>query len=175
MTVDSALLLSAVDEARFERGRIRKRDRSGGPLTYIEVASQAGLHSSVFSRLKRGTLPGDDSLDALLTWLNRDIEEFEACADCAAADEAAELESEEDEDKREEEELDSENDPTEQTSAIYGKGRLSTTEDDATKALLTRVRELLREGAVGVSIAHDMNPDDMPSKDEIDALIDAEK
>src|SRR5690606_3358616 len=122
-----------------------------------------------------GTLPGDDSLDALLTWLNRDIEEFETCADCAAADEAAELESEEDEDKREEEELDSENDPTEQTSAIYGKGRLSTTEDDATKALLTRVRELLREGAVGVSIAHDMNPDDMPSKDEIDALIDAEK
>lgn len=173
MNVDSALLLSAVDEARFERGRIRKRDRTGGPLTYVEVASQSGLHSSVFSRLKRGQLPGDDSLESLLTWLNRDIEEFETCEDCEAADlAAAEAGTALDDDTDDSE---TESDPTEQVSAIYGKGRLSESEDEDTKRLLTRVRELLREGAVGVSIAHDLNPEDMPSKDTIDDLLAEEK
>lgn len=72
---------------------------------------------------------------------------------------------------------DDESDDTEngeRFAAIVGTGRLSESEDPETQAAVTRVAELLREGAVGVSIAHDMNPDDMPSRETIDALIDAE-
>lgn len=56
-------------------------------------------------------------------------------------------------------------------AAIHAVGALSASEDPETQAAVARVRELLLEGAVGVSIAHDMNPDDMPEQEEIDALI----
>jgi hypothetical protein len=59
------------------------------------------------------------------------------------------------------------------TAAIIGKGRLSESEDEQTKAMITRVQELLREGAVGVSIKHDLDPDDMPSKEQISALLES--
>lgn len=70
-------------------------------------------------------------------------------------------------------------------AAIFGIGRLSESEDPETAAAVLRVRELLAEGAVGVSIAHDMNPDAMPdfavleqllaeeNFEEIDKLMDA--
>lgn len=48
---------------------------------------------------------------------------------------------------------------TGKTAGIVGRGRLSESEDPRTQALVTRVQELLREGAVAVSIKHDMSPE----------------
>lgn len=45
------------------------------------------------------------------------------------------------------------------TAGIVGTGTLSKSEDPRTQALVTRVQELLREGAVAVSIKHDLNPE----------------
>lgn len=45
------------------------------------------------------------------------------------------------------------------TAGIVGNGSLSQSEDEHTKALVARVQELLREGAVAVSIKHDLHPD----------------
>lgn len=45
------------------------------------------------------------------------------------------------------------------TAGIVGVGSLSKSEDPRTQALVTRVQELLREGAVAVSIKHDLHPD----------------
>lgn len=47
----------------------------------------------------------------------------------------------------------------EKTAGIIGKGSLSQSEDMQTQALVTRVQELLREGAVAVSIKHDLHPE----------------
>ena len=61
------------------------------------------------------------------------------------------------EEPQEDETMDEENDS--QTAGIIGVGKLSDSEDPRTQALVTRVAELLREGAVAVSIRHDMHPD----------------
>jgi len=45
------------------------------------------------------------------------------------------------------------------TAGIIGVGSLSKSEDPRTQALVARVQELLREGAVAVSIKHDLHPD----------------
>lgn len=45
------------------------------------------------------------------------------------------------------------------TAGIVGNGSLSKSEDPRTQALVARVQELLREGAVAVSIKHDLHPD----------------
>lgn len=45
------------------------------------------------------------------------------------------------------------------TSGIIGTGSLSRSEDPRTQALVARVQELLREGAVAVSIKHDLHPE----------------
>lgn len=45
------------------------------------------------------------------------------------------------------------------TAGIIGTGSLSKSEDPRTQALVARVQELLREGAVAVSIKHDLNPE----------------
>jgi transcriptional regulator with XRE-family HTH domain len=45
------------------------------------------------------------------------------------------------------------------TAGIIGVGSLSKSEDPRTQALVARVQELLREGAVAVSIKHDLNPE----------------
>ena len=45
------------------------------------------------------------------------------------------------------------------TAGIIGKGSLSQSEDPRTQALVARVQELLREGAVAVSIKHDLHPE----------------
>jgi hypothetical protein len=47
----------------------------------------------------------------------------------------------------------------EKTAGIVGGGSLSQSEDPRTQALVSRVAELLREGAVAVSIKHDLHPD----------------
>jgi transcriptional regulator with XRE-family HTH domain len=45
------------------------------------------------------------------------------------------------------------------TAGIIGVGSLSKSEDPETMAMVARVQELLREGAVAVSIKHDLHPD----------------
>lgn len=50
-------------------------------------------------------------------------------------------------------------DTEEKTAGIIGRGSLSQSEDPRTQALVSRVQELLREGAVAVSIKHDLNPE----------------
>ena len=50
-------------------------------------------------------------------------------------------------------------DEEQQTAGIIGVGSLSKSEDPRTQALVARVQELLREGAVAVSIKHDLHPD----------------
>lgn len=66
--------------------------------------------------------------------------------------------------------------PTErQTAAILGTGALHTrSKDPATRAAVQRVTELLEDGAVGVSVAMDMDPDTMPDPDELQAAFEAE-
>jgi len=62
------------------------------------------------------------------------------------------------------------------TAAIVAtSGELSDSEDPETQAAVTRVRELFQEGAVGVSIGADMDPDHMPDKDLLDELIASEQ
>jgi hypothetical protein len=50
-------------------------------------------------------------------------------------------------------------DTDKKTAGIIGTGRLSESEDPRTQALVARVQELLREGAVAVSIKHDLTPE----------------
>lgn len=45
------------------------------------------------------------------------------------------------------------------TAGIIGTGSLSKSDDPRTQALVSRVQELLREGAVAVSIKHDLHPE----------------
>src|SRR5690242_11305381 len=58
---------------------------------------------------------------------------------------------------------------SEPTATIYGYGKFSETQNPEVQAVIDRAKELLREGAVGVSVATDMNPADMPlNPDDID-------
>lgn len=50
-------------------------------------------------------------------------------------------------------------DEDKKTAGIVGTGTLSQSEDPRTQALVARVQELLREGAVAVSIKHDLHPE----------------
>ena len=50
-------------------------------------------------------------------------------------------------------------DEEKKTAGIIGTGSLSQSEDPRTQALVARVQELLREGAVAVSIKHDLHPE----------------
>jgi hypothetical protein len=50
-------------------------------------------------------------------------------------------------------------DEDKKTAGIIGTGTLSQSEDPRTQALVARVQELLREGAVAVSIKHDLTPE----------------
>jgi len=52
-----------------------------------------------------------------------------------------------------------EDDLGKKTAGIIGTGTLSKSEDPRTQALVARVQELLREGAVAVSIKHDLHPE----------------
>lgn len=58
-------------------------------------------------------------------------------------------------------------DDNEKTAGIVCTGSLSQSEDPRTQALVTRVQELLREGAVAVSIKHDLHPE---ASEKLDSL-----
>lgn len=58
-----------------------------------------------------------------------------------------------------EEEQDVDPETDDKTAGIIGRGSLSQSEDPRTQALVARVQELLREGAVAVSIKHDLHPE----------------
>lgn len=153
-------LLRAVDKRRVALGAERGAPR---PVTYLEIADELGFHSSLFSRIQAGTLPGEERLAAILDWLGD--EELAHCSEC---EEATELEAEEPvEEPEPTEELDAEaemvdNDADLPTiNAIYAKGGLSNSDDEDTQKAVARVRELLAEGAVGVSVSLDVYPEDM--------------
>lgn len=61
------------------------------------------------------------------------------------------------------------------TAAIVGTGSLSKSEDPRTQALVSRVQELLREGAVAVSIKHDLHPSVSAKLSELDGPFDDEE
>lgn len=192
-TIDPALLLNAIDERRRQLGELRARGGAEAtPLTYVEVAAQVGTHSATFSRLRKDDpqMPGAETMQRLLGWLNIDAEELTTCTDCppdaetgctdcgdhAIPEEAVSAEDATASPDHAEEELVAGDDaPTDRVAAIVGTGRLSESEDTDTQAAVTRVRELLTEGAVGVSIRTDLNPDDMPDQETIDQLIADEK
>lgn len=50
------------------------------------------------------------------------------------------------------------------SATIMGVGRFSETSNPEVQALIERAKELLAEGAVGVSVALDLDPDDMPNE-----------
>lgn len=187
--IDPSLLLSRLEARRAALGALRSREgEDPEPLSWVEVGSQAGIHSATFSRLKAGTLPGEATMPRILSWLGI-ADPFELvpdpeaptativdkpdaeltvvhsaeCTDCPDALKADDGEPTPIEDP-----------DSSKTAAIYGYGSLSESDDPETQAAVLRVRELIAEGAVGVSIMHDMNPDDMPDQSVIDALIDAE-
>lgn len=166
--IDPALLLAAVDEARTRRGELRAEPR---PLTYVEVAAQINTHSATFSRLKNGRMPGPETTDRLLAWLGLSEEELSECAECEH-DEAPAPDTDHSTDFASDPAATS---PGGQVAAILGVGQLSQSQDPETAAAVGRVTELLNEGAVGVSIRTDLNPDDMPSQDVIDQMIAEER
>lgn len=179
--MDPELLLEALDRRREKLGEMQGRE----PLSYVEVASQLGVHSAMFSRLRKGNLPSDSNLESLLFWLGADRDEFEACDKCPTDHSGADAPSDEpeanahtveNEDAAQGGTLADEepvaDGPTpsavveeddQRTAAIHGSGALSNSKDPETKAAVKRVRELLADGAVGVSIMHDMDPNTMPS------------
>lgn len=188
--MDPELLMTAIDQRRERLGEFQGREA----LTYVEVAAQLGVHSAMFSRLKKGTMPNQQTQSALLYWLGADAEEFTTCDECPSDHSGdVDVETEEALDEEDPAIIASENgstgetlaaeenaeedegadgvavDENAKTAAIHGSGRLSTSEDPETQSALSRVRELLLEGAVGVSIAHDMDPDTMPSPEAIEA------
>lgn len=155
--ITAASLLAAVEDARRARG-----------LALKDVADAIGFHPALFSRLKNDLLPGQANIDALVEWLG---EEFSAdCAPCAEA--AALAASGIDPDdvidpEQEQDEKDPASDETEKRpvgAKVFAinavSGKLSESEDPETAAAVARVRELLTEGAVGVSVLLDLHPDD---------------
>lgn len=149
MKIDADLLLQSLEERRAALGELR----GGGPLTWLQVGAETGTHSSTFTRLKDGRAPGRTVTGRLMKWLNRTVEEFAACTDC-------------DEPECEEPVVAAAGD--DDVAGIYAVGQFSTTNDPDTIALIGRARELIREGAVGVSIRYDYDPADMPSQEQMD-------
>lgn len=68
--------------------------------------------------------------------------------------------------------VDTETDTKPKTAGIIGRGSLSKSEDPRTQALVARVQELLREGAVAVSIKHDLHPNVSAKLAELDGPFD---
>lgn len=72
--MDAYSLLAALETARETRG-------SGFPISWQEVADEIGVHSSAFSRLKQGRLPGPKTLRAVMEWLEIGENEFAVAGD----------------------------------------------------------------------------------------------
>ena len=155
--LDAGLLMQAVDQKR-------------GDVPLAEVARLCATDPATFSRLRNGKTPSPAAQLRILSWLDAEAEEFTECSQCPAEHAGA--------DHPDDAEAFAEgDDPTdsgssehgERTATIFGSGALSNSKDPETKAAVTRVRELLAEGAVGVSIMHDMDPATMPSEDALKA------
>lgn len=161
-------LVGAVDKHRAELSRLIGATM---PLSYSEVARQIGVHSSVFSRLKKGDMPSEKLVGAILTWLGDEkLAHCDTCPDLLEDDpenfdeeEVEELNPLAAKELEEIEEAAADEggfDSNEKVQAVYAVGRLSESEDPETQSIIARAKELLREGAVGVSVALDMHPDD---------------
>lgn len=148
-------LLSAIDSRRVALAALSGASR---PLPYTDVALQVGIHSSVFSKMKNGDMPSEVMVGRLLSWIGD--EKLAHCPTCpndgSAFDESPD-------------ELDVDEQPEgEQIEAdltdvrtIWATGHFSNSEDPETQAAITRARELIQEGAVGVSVVLDVHPDDV--------------
>lgn len=151
-------ILAAIDRRRAELTAAR-----GFAYTYKEVADSVELHPAIFSRLKGGALPSEESINKIAAWVGSmealACEECKELADGDEPDEQPEVEEPEGEDEPDAE--DEEDEVTETTvRAVYAVGKMSTSDDPETQADITRAKELIREGAVGVSVSLDLHPDD---------------
>lgn len=70
-----------------------------------------------------------------------------------------------------------EREPEEQglVKAVFARGKLSTSEDPDTQASINRAKELLEEGAVGVSVSLDLHPDDVQIYADAEKKADADE
>lgn len=147
----AASILAAIDARRAELGAAL-----GRTITYAEVGDAVELHPAIFSRLRRAdaTIPSPESIAKLAAWVGSD--EALHCAPCDQSD--GDEEYDEVEVEAEDVQLPA------RTSTVYAiravSGKLSDSEDPETQAAVTRARELLEEGAVGVSVLLDIHPDD---------------
>lgn len=154
-------LLAAIDRRRVALGA---QTGSVEPIPYTAVAAAVGVHSALFSRLKKGTMPTQENIAKLAAWVGDETALH--CAPCEelAADTDADPEAlgteavEQDIAVAELEPSSNELAPVYAIRAV--SGRLSESEDPETQAAVNRVRELLAEGAVGVSVLLDLHPDD---------------
>lgn len=159
-------LLTAVNMRRLDLAAERG---SVDPLSFLEVAEAIGVHSAMFSRLKNGVMPSKANIAAILEWIGD--EKLAHCPTCPDEAEELDLDAEEELEEAEVTEGDTDSDGDEETdkpqiNAIYAIGALSNSDDPETQAAVARVRELLAEGAVGVSVALDGHPDDVKTISE---------
>lgn len=162
-------LLTAVNMRRIDLATERG---SSDPLSFVEIASELGVHSSMFSRLKNGVMPSEAKLTQILEWIGDEklahcptcpdeAEELDLDAEAEALETTEELADETETD----EELADETEATEpedgKVNSVFAIGSLSNSDDPETQAAVARVRELLAEGAVGVSVALDGHPEDV--------------
>lgn len=167
ITADSLLL--AIDRRRVA---LAAKIGSFEPVPYSDVATAIGAHKSIFSRLKKGDMPSAKNLDLLLEWIgDEELAHCESCEEHEHADDGTvteasleDLEADLEALGGDTEELEEVEDTPEvaekMVKAVYAVGRLSESEDPETQAAVNRARELMKEGAVGVSVALDLHPDD---------------
>lgn len=192
MKIDARLLMAALEERRAILADLQGNEQ---PMNWVQVAAATGTYPMVFSRLKQGTIPTDENLSKIITWLNRDPAEFELCTTCPGDTITASVTGDTDlriadrdrtwdtDDDGESDDMDTDSatassdaTPDKRMAVINGFGRLDVdSQDPETIANVGRVRELLESGAVAVSIGADMDPDKMPDKALLDELVAAEK
>lgn len=175
MKIDARMLLAALEERRTKLAQLAGRDK---PLNWVEVSAATGTYPALYTRIKNGVVPGPENMDKLMTWLNRDVAEFQLCTGCPEeATNMADLLAQDD---------DPSDDPAddsgdggaddEGTAAIVATGgHLHESDDPETAAAIGRVRELFAEGLARVSIGASMDSEKMPDKELLDELIAAEK
>ena len=147
MKITPASLLAAIDRRRLALAQERG---DAEPIPYAEVAEAIGAHPAMLSRIRRGGMPSSSNLLALTEWLEG---EDPTCSECAGGGEALDSAAATESGAQMQ-------DDTEAVTVITGSGSLSSSDDPETRAAVARVRELLIEGAVGLSVALDLHPDD---------------
>lgn len=171
-------LSRAIDMQRLniaaERGEVE-------PIQLAEVAGAIGVHPSALSRIRGDQMPSKPTLAKILTWLDDEKsahctsceEEAQASHEAGDVDIDAEFERLVGGDLEDEAPVDEEEKTDEVkeglVKAVFATGRLSESDDPDTQAIVNRAKELLKEGAVGVSVALDLHPDD------VEAIAEAEK